>query len=157
MTFKEELMEILKEEVDLLKTIKELAYQKTEIIINSKIEELSKISEEEEKIVDKMAGLEKKRLVLLDTWGVDKKITLSEIIEKVPEDNRDLIEIWEELTLLLIDIKDKNNLNNELLKDNLEWLDFNINLLTQTLSPNTYDGKKSKANLSNKNFFDRKV
>lgn len=157
MTFKDELIEILREELELLKAIKKLAYHKTETIINSKVEELSQITEKEEKIINKMTEVENKRLILFNIWGVNKDTSLSQVIEKIPEDNIDLIEIWEELCLLLIDIKNKNNLNNELLKDNLEWLDFNINLLTQRPSPNTYDGKNNNDKPSNKNFFDRKV
>ena len=46
MTFNEELVKILKEELNILYILKELTYGKTDIIINNEVEKLEKISKE---------------------------------------------------------------------------------------------------------------
>lgn len=155
MTFKEELIQILKEEVDSLKAIRGVAYEKTDIIINNQIENLEKTTKKEEELINKMARSEERRLNLLDTWGVDKGTPLSKIIEKIPEDKEDLIEIGEELVSFLEDIQHRNTVNGELINENLQWLDFNINLMTTVETPSTYGKNKDKK--ANKSLFDRKV
>ncbi|MBZ2174820.1 flagellar protein FlgN [Schnuerera sp. xch1] len=156
MTFKEELISILKEELECIKSIKKLTFQKTDTIINSHVEELEQITKREEALINKMALAEEKRIKLLDTWGVDKNTPLSDIIDKIDEEKKDIMELGEKLSKLLADIQSRNSVNNELINENLQWLDFNINLITQAGAPATYD-KKNKKEKTNKNLFDRKV
>ncbi len=156
MTFKDELMEILKEELKELESIRDISYEKTDIIMNNEVETLQKMTKEEERLILKIAALEDKRLKLFDSWGVNKNTPFSEIIERVPEGREDLIQIRDRLNSLLFDIKARNDINKELIKENLEWLEFNINLITQRSTPTTYDNKKKKEE-SNRSFFDRKV
>jgi len=42
MTFKDELVEILKAELESLKSIKKLSYEKTDVIIKNQVEELDR-------------------------------------------------------------------------------------------------------------------
>lgn len=154
MTFKEELMAVLKAELEGLKAIKELAYQKTDVIVNNEVEELEKITKKETELINQMANIEKARLKLLNSWGLDMNTPLSHIIEKIPEEKEDLEKLAEELKAYLMDIQVRNNMNKELIEDNLEWIEFNINLLTQTAAPTTYNKKDSKTGQS---LFDRKV
>jgi len=154
MTFKDELVEILKVELDCLKAIKELSYEKTDVIVNSKIEELENITQRETELINQMANLEKIRLNLLNTWGVDVRASLSEIIDKIPEDKEELLKLSDELKSYLKDIQTRNDMNKQLIEDNLEWLEFNINLITQAATPATYSKKDSK---SGRSIFDRKV
>lgn len=154
MSFKDELMEILEEELKVLKAIRDIAYSKTDTIIKNKIESLQNITAEEEELIGKMSALEGKRLNMLNSWGVDKNTPLSEIIEKIPEGKEELIGIREELNNLLMDIKKRNDINGQLIQENLEWMEFNINLITQANTPNTYGKKNEKVN---RNLFDRKV
>lgn len=156
MTFKEELMEILREELETLKEIKQLSFDKTDVIINNQVKDLENITKREEELLNIMAKCEKNRLNLLNTWGVDKNTSLSEVIEKIPDGKNELIDIGEQLSRLLRDIQTRNNLNRDLIFDNLQWLDFNMNLLTQAGTPVTYDNKNSKAK-AGKSLFDRKV
>lgn len=154
MSFTDELMEILNEELKVLKSIKDIAYNKTDTIIKNEIKSLQNITAEEEELISKMSALEGKRLYLFNSWGVDKNTPLSEIIEKVPEGKEELIGVREELNALLMDIKQRNDINSQLIQENLEWMEFNINLFTQANTPNTYGKKGEKVS---RNLFDRKV
>lgn len=156
MTFNEELVRILKEELNILYILKELTYEKTDIIINNEVENLEKITKKEEELINKMGIAEKNRLQLMDSWGVDIKTPLTQVIEKVSEGKDELIEIKDKLVSSLDDIRRRNNINNELIKDNLQWLDFNMNLISNIQTPTTY-GKKDKETGPNSSLFDRKV
>lgn len=156
MSFKDELMEILIEEIRELEAIRNITYEKTDIIMNNEVEALQDTTKEEEKLIVKIAALEDRRLRLFNSWGVDINTPLSEVIEKVPEANEDLKEVRDKLNSLLLDIQARNHINSELIKENLEWMEFNLNLLTQAGTPATY-GKKNKDDKTNKSIFDRKV
>ena len=156
MTFKEELMEILKGELDLVDALKELTYKKTDIIIGNELEQLEGITKEELELVNRMAIAEENRLKLMDSWGVNMNTSLSEIIEEIPEEKEDILRAGEDLSNSLQDIKETNQINNELISDNLQWLDFNMNLISNIQTPSTY-GKKQKSTRANNSLFDRKV
>ena len=156
MVFKEELMETLKKELEILYVLKELTYEKTNIIINNEVEKLEEINNKEEELVNRMTTVEEQRLKLMDSWGIDVNTSISEIIEKIPEGKEELTEIGEELVKSLVDIQEKNQINSGLINDNLEWLDFNMNLILNTQASTTY-GKENKKTAANNNLFDRKV
>lgn len=155
MTFKDELVEILKAELESLKNIKKLSYEKTDVIIKNQVEELDKITKKEVELINQMASLEQARLNLLNTWGVDKNTTLSQIIDRIPDGKEDLIELADEIKANMEEIQARNNMNNELIRDNLEWIEFNINMITQAAVPATYDKKKDGK--MGQSLFDRKV
>ena len=156
MTFKEEMVRILKEELSILHILKELTYEKTDVIIDNQVERLEKITKREEELINKMKIAEDNRLELMDSWGVDINTPLIKVIEKIPEGKEELIELKDKLTSFLDDINGRNNINNELIKDNLEWLDFNMNLISNIQTPTTY-GKGEKKVEVNSSLFDRKV
>lgn len=155
MTFKEELESLLKKELNILKSLKELSFKKTDFIINNQIKELDQTTKEEEVLVNEMGNLEREREKLLDSWGLEKSAPLSHVIENIPEGKEELANIKDELTKELGEISLRNNMNNDLIKDSLEWIDFNMNLITTTQSPTTY-GKGNEGDGKN-SIFDRKV
>ncbi|NLW22203.1 MAG: flagellar protein FlgN [Tissierellia bacterium] len=155
MTFKEELIKILKDELEVLKLLRDISYEKTDVIIKDELESLDEITKKETELINRMALAEENRIKLLDSWGLRTDMSLSEIIEKIPEDSEDLVEIKEELTQYILDLQDRNRINTELIQDNLEWLEFNVNLLSSVETPTTY-GKGSKTGV-NRSIFDRKV
>lgn len=156
MTFKDELMEILKEELKELKNIEKLTFEKTDVIIKGEVETLQKITKEEESLINKMAALEKKRLDLLNSWGVDKNTPLSKIIPKVPEGKDELMDMKDKLGEILSNIQSRNDTNNKLIKENLDWIELNLNLIAQVETSTTYS-KKMNGDKKGKSIFDRKV
>lgn len=155
MTLDKELIALLKEEIEILHNIKKITYDKTDIIVNNKVEDLENITKTEEDLINKLALKEKERENLLDNWGLDKNMTISKIIEKVPMGKEELNSLREELLVTLSHIQSRNTLNNELIIENLQWLDFNMNLIYNIQTPPTY-GKEEKSQGGN-SLFDRKV
>ena len=156
MTFKEELEEILSEELIVVQKLKELSFEKTDMIIESRIEDLEFTTKKEENLINQMGLLEEKRIRLLDTWGVAINTPISNLIDKIQEDKKELLHIKEELTINLEELSTRNALNNDLIKENLDWVDFNMNLITQAETPSSY-GKDNDRKPGSTSIFDRKV
>lgn len=155
MTFTEELEIVLEKELTVLAELKEISFKKTDTIINNHIRDLEEITKKEEALINEMALLEDEREKLLDTWGVAINTPISSVIERTPEDNSGLIRITEEMKEVMEELSLRNKLNNDLIKENLDWIDFNINLITSAHTSPGY-GKESKKSSGN-SIFDRKV
>ncbi|MDR7856924.1 flagellar protein FlgN [Tissierella sp.] len=155
MTFKEELEIILEKELTVLMSLKEISFEKTDMIINHQIQDLEKTTKKEEDLINEMALLEESRERLLDTWGVAIDTPISDVIERVPEDNKGLIDLKDKMTLAFEELYVRNTLNNDLIRENLDWIDFNMNLITNSSNNPSYglNNKKTSGN----SIFDRKV
>ncbi len=155
MTFTEELEIVLEKELTVLAELKEISFKKTDTIINNHIRDLEEITKKEEALINEMALLEDEREKLLDTWGVAINTPISSVIERITEDNSGLIRITEEMKEVMEELFLRNKLNNDLIKENLDWIDFNINLITSAHTSPGY-GKENKKSSGN-SIFDRKV
>ena len=156
MTFKDELVGILERELEVLGRLKDITFEKTDILIEDKVERLEEMTKEEEELISKMASAEEARLKLMDSWGLSIDISMTQVIDNIPEGEEELAGLKEQLQTLLYEIQSRNVLNNDLILENLQWLDFNMNLISNVQSPTTY-GKGSQKNQSNNSLFDRKV
>ena len=158
MTFGEELKELLDKELVALEKLKDIAFEKTDIIVNNQVEELEKLAGLEEDLINEIGLLEVARIELLDTWGVAKDTPLSNVIERVLECKEDLIHISNSMGQALEKLTLQNNLNNDLITENLDWIDFNMNLISGTQASPSY-GKDNKDNPKpgGNSIFDRKV
>lgn len=158
MTFIEELEELLERELIALEKIKDIAFKKTDMIINNQIEELEKTIKLEEGLINEVGLLEVDRIKLLDTWGVAVDTPISLVIERVQGNKEKLIHISDNMGEVLEELNLRNSLNADLIRENLDWIDFNMNLITGIETPTSY-GKDNKENLepSRNSIFDRKV
>jgi flagellar biosynthesis/type III secretory pathway chaperone len=156
-SFKDELKKILNGELQIYKELSQITYEKTQPIIDNDTEFLDKTTMREEELILGITQWEKKREDLLNSWGLGKNTSMSQIISNITvEDKKELEDIKEELSKILEEIKERNELNNVLIRDSLEYLDFNINLLANVKDPGTYI-KGSKSSNVNQSIFDRKV
>lgn len=157
MTFKEELEILLKAQLDILKELNGVVSEKTNVLVDDDIKMLEKMTKKEEELIHVVGNLEIKREELLDSWGIDKNTSLSTLIDNVPEeDKKDLENLGLELFNILKEIDEKNELNNNLLRDDIEWIEFNLNLLGNVQTPSTY-GQKDKGVKTSNSIFDKKV
>ncbi|WP_312906918.1 flagellar protein FlgN [Tissierella praeacuta] len=155
MTFAEELMLILEKEMNILVELKELSFRKTDIIVDNLINDLEELTRKEEILINKIGTLEEEREKLLDTWGLAVNTPISSIIEKLPEDNEELIDITDKMHNIMEELSFRNKLNNDIIRENLDWIDFNMNLITSAHMEPGYGNESKKS--SRNNIFDRKV
>ncbi len=157
MTFQEELIQLLKAEVQMLKDLLKLSLEKTDVIANNDVNSLTNITRKEEILVEKVVDLENDRVKVLDSWGIPIDTPISDVIKKLSEnENTEQLEKHkEELQTVMDDLRVRNEENAKLLQSNLDWVDFNINLIASAETPTPY-GQGNEKNEGNK-IFDRKV
>ncbi len=133
----ENLIEILDKENTEYKTLIELADKKTSTIVKGDLESLGKITEDEQEIVGRIQGMEKQRAkVLADIANVVnrdvetlKLSNLIQMLEKMPDQQKMLIRIHEELKETMDQLRLTNNKNQLLLTERLEMVEFNLNMI----------------------------
>lgn len=156
-TFREELESVLKKELDILKLLKDLSFEKTDLIINNKIKDIESITIKEEELINQIAIMEERREKLLDSWGIVPNTPISSIIEKIPEDKGELPQIVDELQTVMEELNIRNSLNRDLIEENLQWIDFNINLITNMQTQPAYGKDNKESKVRGSSLFDRKV
>ncbi|NLM05873.1 MAG: flagellar protein FlgN [Tissierellia bacterium] len=155
MTLYDELKQLLDEELKLLRFMTSLAEEKTDIILKNDTKALDEITKKEETIIEKMEKVERDRGSLLEAIGLSKDASITEMIEKISDGKEDFLKYEEELIYTLSDLSNANLLNSELIRDNLDWIDFNLNILTNTQVSSGYC--KSGEIQTGDTRFDRKV
>lgn len=135
----------------------EMMLQKKQAILDRDFDELVRILSRESKLLKSIEELEQQLLTVAQTFlqskGIKSKLnlTITEISRLVfdPEEKRMLTELKEKLESRLAEVKRVNALNQDLIKQNLSFIDFSLNLLTgfedddATYSPPTGQDKKS--------------
>lgn len=133
----ENLMDILENEEAEYQTLLELSRKKTPVIIKGDVEQLTKITDEEQVAVDRINRLDKKRdEIMNDIANVINKdvktlklIHLVEMLGSRKEEQDRLADITDRLKITVKEMTRVNSQNAELIKDSLDMVQFDINLL----------------------------
>jgi len=159
----ERLVENLDDEKRIYTELLKLSEQKKEVILEKKIRELEKIVQLEQEFIIHIGRLENERQEIVESLAAQKNINAEEVtistliswasgqlklqLEKIKEEFADIIEKQRAL----------NQINEKLLKINLEYVDFAINFLAGN-SGSVYEkqGQASQVR-QNRNLFDKKV
>ena len=114
-----------------------LAESKTPVIVAGNIEDLGKITEDEQEIVGTIQGIEKERnKILADIANVVnrdvktlKLIDLIQMLDKMPDQQELLKGVQKRLRETIDRLKAANDKNQMLLADKLDMVDFNLNMI----------------------------
>lgn len=136
----QELIATLEEEVEVYQNLIPVERDKTRAVIANDLDSLQEITIREHDLVDRTSALEGKReKVVLDIATVlglnPRTITLTEIavaLKRQPEDQKRLQEVHDRLRRTVLQLKDINDQNKELLKESLEMVEFNMNVIRST-------------------------
>lgn len=134
----DELINVLEEENKEYETLVLLSKEKTPVIVKGDLEKLQRITEVEQEFVGKIRNLEKKREeIMTDIGNVlsrDPKTTkitdIIELLSKQPVEQKKLSEIHDKIQTTLNNFKQYNDINANLIKESLEIIEFNLNLVT---------------------------
>lgn len=161
----EELKDVLLEELKAYEEMLELTIKKTDIITSGRINDLDSLTHMENSLILRLGQFEDKREKVVKNiqkqFGMEEDSTLTDILNRI--DNADKIKqdignITKKLSKVLDTLKEKNNLNSLLIKDTLEYIELNINLLTSASDQGTYNNKVQKEqNSQNISLFDTKA
>ena len=133
----QELISTLNSEETEYVTLLDLSKKKTPIIVAGDVEKLQKITDEEQIVVDRISHLDAKReQVMTDIAEVInrdvKTLKLSyliEMLEKRPKEKAELALIHDRLKATVGELAMINNQNRELIRQSLDIVDFNLNLI----------------------------
>lgn len=161
----EELRDVLLEELNIYEEMLELTTKKTDIITSGKINDLDNITHLENSIILKLGKLEERREKVVDNiqnqLGTGEGSTITDILNQIDDTTgiKQQIEgITKKLSRLLNTLKEKNDLNGLLIKDTLEYIELNMNLLTNVSERGIYNNKVQKENTAQKiSLFDSKA
>ncbi|HKM20535.1 MAG TPA: flagellar protein FlgN [Lachnospiraceae bacterium] len=151
----EELLDVLEKENSEYEILLELSERKTPVIIRGDIVELQKITDEEQNVVNKISRLEQKReTVTSDIANVINKdvetlklSVLIQLLEKQPKEQERLAVVHDRLQTTVNNIRMINGQNAELIKQSLEMVTFDLNLVqAMKQAPETANYNKGAIN-----------
>ena len=136
----DELVKTMSQENDIYRELIPIAEEKTRVIIKNDLDALQKITEQEQLTIEKINVLEKKREEVVINIGTvlsrdPKELNMKALIKimgKQPEEQKALSRIHDELDGNLRRLVTINDRNKELIRESLEMIEFNMNLIQST-------------------------
>jgi len=126
----------------------EVEQNKIKLIINQDWETLEGQIEKSREILKRIRAHEKQRLDLIERIGGKRELSLSEILQSLPETRRDdLRKKGEKLQSIVMELKSLNRQIEQLLESSLEVINFTLSLFSGAgSSGKTYcgDGEEKK-------------
>ena len=151
----EDLISILEQEDSLYEDLLKLSMSKTPVLISGDLEALSRITEDEQEIVNKVNALDKKREEgmkdIANVLGKDVKTLkltdLIEILRSRPAEQNRLAAIYDKLSDTIGQMKRTDEQNRELIESSLEMVQFDMNVLqAYKAAPETANYSKNALN-----------
>ena len=151
----EDLISILEQEDSLYEDLLKLSMSKTPVLISGDLEALSRITEDEQEIVNKVNALDKKREEgmkdIANVIGKDvKTLKLTDLIDVLrsrPAEQNRLAAIYDKLSDTIGQMKRTNEQNRELIESSLEMVQFDMNVLqAYKAAPETANYSKNALN-----------
>jgi flagellar biosynthesis/type III secretory pathway chaperone len=154
----------LNKEYEIYEEVLKLAKEKKRVVIDGRIKELDAITRKEQSIIFNLGKIDKVREAL--TINISKELRI-EVFENVTElsqylegDLKDqILEVRDKLVDIVEKVKKANDLNNKLIQQSLEYIEFNKNLLTSMETKGiTYGSMADEKEVKTKNnLFDARV
>lgn len=160
----EQLKDTLIKENELYTQVLKLGEKKTEVVVSRNIKELDNITKKEQQYIMNMGTFEKIRRSIFsniaEELNIKKPESISELILSLEEDTGNEIDNLRNDLLETIDkIKKKNEDNEKLINQSLEYVNFNLELMTDSPEERNKYSNKASENKKSKSisFFDMKI
>lgn len=162
--FVDKLVMALEKEKDIYDDILELSKKKKRAIIDNEIETLEELVKEEKALAMSLVKLDNIRIKIVneilkenDIQSVENITELSKFLDE--KSKREILTIKDSLSKVVKKVSDQNTQNKELVEQSLEYINFNMDLLTSAnLGSNNYSEKASDdVKKGRKNLFDAKI
>lgn len=136
----------LREIVNTNQQIYDLAMQKKEVLIAGDIEALATLVQRESELIKVISALENGRQQLVNTIIAEYRLTqtepirVSDLLAVLPnsEAKTELGQLFDELSKLLSDLGVANQLNQELIENSLQFVNYSIDLFTDPEDDRVY-------------------
>ncbi len=155
----EQMIEILKKQLEIYKEILKISEDKTDIIVEDKVDQLKPMVDREEALVGQYISLEKQRIGIIKDFakskGINKVLKIDDLCEYFPDYASTMKDLKKEILEVTKRIKIKNSLNQELVKNSLDYINFSVGLIAGTnRGTGTYGREGNQLKSEARNFFD---
>ncbi len=160
------LYEILDNLINLHRALYTLAVQKKEVLIHNQIDELVNITQQEQKLIKAVGAAEAARLEAVQAVYAEKGVSLtegslSELIKLTTgaEEKARLTNYRNELIRIVSELREANELNQQLLEQSLSFVNMSLDLITDNPADDfIYSNPAHDAYRNpNRNFFNKKA
>ena len=133
----EELIGVLRKEQEIYQQLIPITEKKTKVIIQNDLKSLQEITESEQKAVERLNALERRREEVIVNMGTVlnrdprtlKLKNMVKLLEKRPEEQKQLAELYDSLTASIRRLSEINERNKTLINQSLEMIQFEMNLI----------------------------
>ena len=87
----------------------------------------------------------------------EQSLKIEELCEFIDNSKDELLNCKKEITKILEELKKVNKMNSVLINSSLEYVNFAVNMLTETSKKPTYEAKGVQINSAQRNLFDIKL
>jgi len=131
-----QMIEILKKQLEIYKEILKISEEKTDIIVEDKVESLKPMVDREETLVSQYISLEKQRIGIIKEFakskGINEVLKVDDLCKFFPDDADEMQSLKKEILEITKKIKVKNALNQELVKNSLDFINFSVGIMSGT-------------------------
>ena len=151
----EELISTLKAEKAVYEELVPVSEQKTKILVKNDLEELKKITAQEQLLIDRAGVIGHKREEVIKNIGVVLNKTpeqldltsLTRLMAKQPEEKKTLAALHDSLRTTMRRLVEVNEKNKDLIENSLEMIEFNMNFIQSTrMSPGNNNYNRNATN-----------
>ncbi len=152
----EDLLDVLGKECDRYEALVEASAEKTPFIVKGDIEKIQEYTDIEQRYLDQIANLEKKRIEVIGDMANVLNRTVEEMtitnlitmIGKQPEEQAQLKELRDRLRDVTKKMRDVNERNKLLVEQSIQLVEFDMNLIRGLRqAPETNNYNKNAANI----------
>lgn len=154
------LIRILEKQLKLYTSLYEIAISKVDVIKGNDISTLNQMMNNEQKHITAITALENERIKELQQLfqtSSGSQPTMSECIEKADIEQKLILEdLYKNLTDLLQKIKDQNELNQELIQQSLQFVNYSLDLFqprTKSINYGPPSGNKKATPIGSRSIF----
>ena len=154
-----QLNENLQQQAALYQELKQYAQKKQQALLRNDLQEIEATTIREEQLLLEATRLEKERLLWTERAArylgkAPETITLKELAERFPE----LTDVRAELENVVMNLKEVNELNNQLLKQAMKVTNLTVSIMTAQPNGSTYNRPGEKESESKTvRFLDRSI
>lgn len=159
-----ELISVLEQEIGLYEEILKVSKDKTSIIVEGKVNELEKIVKVEQTLILQVSKVENQREILINKISkvINRKpdeVNLTVLIENTnKEPGAKLKEQQEILGSFMKELGSVNQLNSQLIRSSLDYINFSLNLFANAENQdNNYGVEGEKPSTKTRSLFDIKI
>jgi len=156
MTFAE-LISLLEKQIKLHKSLYQLALKKTEALKKQDIETLTALMKDEQKHIFAIQQLENNRMHFMQQQNLTEA-TMTSCIELAEEPERSqLVELYDELSRIIANIKQANDVNRQLTEQSLQFVYLTLDMMMPQTQPMNYNKTNTYEEPLDRSMFESKA